>query len=144
MPCQTNYFPLIIRNGHQKGSSLFFLFFAFYSSSVLHNYKKQALTFSFHPFLPFMYGKLFESSALMHLSAVKSLISALRQLSHQCVAATATAFGPSSSQKLGSISFSVERMISILVNNLHSMWCQWFWIQCLHMFITNMVLHMVF
>lgn len=114
-------FSLIIRNGHQKGSSLFFLFFAFYFSSVLHNCKKQALTFSFHPFLPFMYGKLFESSALMHLSAVKSLISALRQLSHQCVAATATAFGPSSSQKLGSISFSVERMISILVNNLHSM-----------------------
>ncbi|KAK4596244.1 hypothetical protein RGQ29_014332 [Quercus rubra] len=64
-------------------------------------------------------SQLFESSALMHLSAVKSLISALRQLSHQCVAATATAFGPSSSQKLGSISFSVERMISILVNNLH-------------------------
>lgn len=127
MPCQTNYFPLIIRNGHQKGSSLFFIYlFAFYFSSVLHNYKKQALTFSFHPFLPFIYGKLFESSALMHLSAVKSLLSALRQLSHQCVAATATAFGPSSSQKLGSISFSVERMISILVNNLHSMWCQWF------------------
>ncbi|KAK7838901.1 protein mon2 like protein [Quercus suber] len=64
-------------------------------------------------------SQLFESSALMHLSAVKSLISALRQLSHQCLAATATAFGPSSSQKLGSISFSVERMISILVNNLH-------------------------
>ena len=127
-----------------KRAPLFFLFFAFYFSSVLHNYKKQALTFSFHPFLPFMYGKLFESSALMHLSAVKSLISALRQLSHQCVAATATAFGPSSSQKLGSISFSVERMISILVNNLHSMWCQWFWIQCFHMFIANMVLHIVF
>lgn len=64
-------------------------------------------------------SQLFESSALMHLSAVKSLLSALRQLSHQCMAAAASAIGPTSSQKLGSISFSVERMISILVNNLH-------------------------
>jgi hypothetical protein len=57
----------------------------------------------------------------MHLSAIKSLLSALHQLSHQCVAVASSAFGPASSQKFGSISFSVERMVSILVNNLHSM-----------------------
>ncbi|KAL6528116.1 hypothetical protein OROHE_015066 [Orobanche hederae] len=33
-------------------------------------------------------SQLFESSALMHVSAVKSLLSALRQLSCQCIAAT--------------------------------------------------------
>lgn len=64
-------------------------------------------------------SQLFESSALMHISAVKSLLSALRQLSHQCMIGTSSSFGPTSSQKIGSISFSVERMISILVNNLH-------------------------
>ncbi|XP_024026387.1 protein MON2 homolog [Morus notabilis] len=64
-------------------------------------------------------SQLFESSALMHISAVKSLLSALRQLSEQCVSATSIVSGPTSSQKLGSITFSVERMISILVNNLH-------------------------
>ncbi|KAE8010084.1 hypothetical protein FH972_006478 [Carpinus fangiana] len=64
-------------------------------------------------------SQLFESSALMHLSAIKSLLSALHQLSHQCVAVASSAFGPASSQKFGSISFSVERMVSILVNNLH-------------------------
>lgn len=64
--------------------------------------------------------KLFESSAMMHVSAVKSLLSALRQLSHQCIAGTLGGFGQGSSQKIGSISFSVERMISILVSNLHS------------------------
>lgn len=69
----------------------------------------------------FSVWKLFESSALMHISAVKSLLSALRQLSEQCVSATSIVSGPTSSQKLGSITFSVERMISILVNNLHSM-----------------------
>ncbi|KAL5770732.1 hypothetical protein ACOSP7_014886 [Xanthoceras sorbifolium] len=64
-------------------------------------------------------SQLFESSALMHISAVKSLLSALRQLSYQCMVGTSSSSGPTSSQKLGSISFSVERMISILVNNLH-------------------------
>ncbi|KAH9688317.1 ARM repeat superfamily protein [Citrus sinensis] len=64
-------------------------------------------------------SQLFESSALMHISAVKSLLSALHQLSHQCMIGTSSSFGPTSSQKIGSISFSVERMISILVNNLH-------------------------
>ncbi|XP_021281525.1 protein MON2 homolog isoform X2 [Herrania umbratica] len=64
-------------------------------------------------------SQLFESSALMHISAVKSLLSALCQLSHQCMVETSSGFGPATSQKIGSISFSVERMISILVNNLH-------------------------
>ncbi|KAF4374415.1 hypothetical protein G4B88_026302 [Cannabis sativa] len=64
-------------------------------------------------------SQLFESSALMHISAVKSLLSALRQLSEQCISGSSSGAGPSSSQKLGSITFSVERMISILVNNLH-------------------------
>ncbi|KAH1229752.1 Protein MON2 [Glycine max] len=62
-------------------------------------------------------SQLFESSALMHISAVKSLLSALCQLSHQCM--TSSSLGPTTSQKIGSISFSVERMISILVNNVH-------------------------
>ncbi|KAF8388069.1 hypothetical protein HHK36_026735 [Tetracentron sinense] len=65
-------------------------------------------------------SQLFESSALMHISAVKSLLSALRQLSHQCIPGTSSGFGQTSSQQTGSISFSVERMILILVNNLHS------------------------
>ncbi|KAA8544984.1 hypothetical protein F0562_019799 [Nyssa sinensis] len=64
-------------------------------------------------------SQLFESSALMHISAVKSLLSALCQLSHQCMTGTLSGFGQASNQKIGSISFSVERMISILVNNLH-------------------------
>ncbi|KAL2942428.1 Protein MON2-like protein [Bienertia sinuspersici] len=64
-------------------------------------------------------SQLFESSALMHISAVKSLVSALCQLSQQSLPGTASGFPASSSQKIGSISFSVERMISILVNNVH-------------------------
>ncbi|XP_027363555.1 protein MON2 homolog isoform X3 [Abrus precatorius] len=64
-------------------------------------------------------SQLFESSALMHISAVKSLLSALCQLSHQCMPGTSSSLGPTTSQKIGSISFSVERMISILVNNVH-------------------------
>ncbi|KAH1083507.1 hypothetical protein J1N35_023268 [Gossypium stocksii] len=70
-------------------------------------------------------SQLFESSALMHISAVKSLLSALCQLSHQCMLDTSSGFGPSTSQKIGSISFSVERMISILVNNLHRVLPLW-------------------
>lgn len=64
--------------------------------------------------------KLFESSGLMQISAVKSLLSALCQLSHQCVTEDVSGVGQASSQKIGSISFSVERIISILVNNIHS------------------------
>ncbi|KAI4364422.1 hypothetical protein MLD38_020517 [Melastoma candidum] len=64
-------------------------------------------------------SQLFESSALMHISAVKSLLVALHQLSHQCIVGTSRVPGPALNPKLGTISFSVERMISILVNNLH-------------------------
>ncbi|KAL9341678.1 hypothetical protein Peur_065003 [Populus x canadensis] len=64
-------------------------------------------------------SQLFESSAMMHISAVKSLLSALCQLSHQCMLGTSSGVGLALSQKIGSITFSVERMISILVNNLH-------------------------
>ncbi|XP_048135952.1 protein MON2 homolog isoform X2 [Rhodamnia argentea] len=64
-------------------------------------------------------SQLFESSALMHISAVKSLLTALRQLSHQSLTGMSSVFGAASSQKIGTISFSVEGMMSILVNNLH-------------------------
>lgn len=64
-------------------------------------------------------SQLFESSGIMHVSAVKSLLSALRQLSYQCMQGIVGGPGQASSQKIGSISFSVERMISILVSNLH-------------------------
>ncbi|XP_018483397.1 uncharacterized protein LOC108854355 isoform X1 [Raphanus sativus] len=64
-------------------------------------------------------SQLFESSALMHVSAVKSLLSALHMLSHQSMTETSESVSSASSKKIGSISFSVDRMISILVNNLH-------------------------
>ncbi|CAG7872296.1 unnamed protein product [Brassica rapa] len=64
-------------------------------------------------------SQLFESSALMHVSAVKSLLSALYMLSHQSMTETSDSVSSASSKKIGSISFSVDRMISILVNNLH-------------------------
>ncbi|KAI3669236.1 hypothetical protein L6452_40463 [Arctium lappa] len=70
-------------------------------------------------------SQLFESSGLMHISAVKSLLSALRQLSHQSMAGTLSGIAQTSSQKTGSISFAVERMISILVNNLHRIQPLW-------------------
>ncbi|XP_019258208.1 PREDICTED: protein MON2 homolog isoform X2 [Nicotiana attenuata] len=70
-------------------------------------------------------SQLFESSALMDVAAVKSLLSALRQLSHQCMSAAVSSFGPPSSQKSGSICFSVERMLSILVNNMHRVGPLW-------------------
>lgn len=58
----------------------------------------------------------------MHISAVKSLLSALRQLSNQHVPGSLSGLGQTSSLQIGSITFSVERMITILVNNLNSMW----------------------
>lgn len=70
-------------------------------------------------------SQLFESSGLMHISAVKSLLSALRQLSHQSMAGTLSGIAQTSNQKTGSISFAVERMISILVNNLHRIQPLW-------------------
>jgi hypothetical protein len=59
--------------------------------------------------------QLFESSALMNVTAVKSLLSALHQLSCQHIPGNSQLSG----QQIGSIAFSVERMTSILVNNLH-------------------------
>ncbi|XP_058086558.1 uncharacterized protein LOC131233785 [Magnolia sinica] len=64
-------------------------------------------------------SQLFESSALMHLSAVKSLLSALHQLSNQCISGNFSGSGQTLGQQIGSITFAVERMISILLNNLH-------------------------
>ncbi|KFK26462.1 hypothetical protein AALP_AA8G252200 [Arabis alpina] len=64
-------------------------------------------------------SQLFESSALMHVSAVKSLLSALHMLVHQSMTETSGSVSSASSKQIGNISFSVDRMISILVNNLH-------------------------
>ncbi|XP_010494058.1 PREDICTED: protein MON2 homolog isoform X4 [Camelina sativa] len=64
-------------------------------------------------------SQLFESSALMQVSSVKSLLSALHMLSHQSMTETSGSVSSASSKQIGSISFSVDRMISILVNNLH-------------------------
>ncbi|ERM93505.1 protein MON2 homolog isoform X2 [Amborella trichopoda] len=76
-------------------------------------------------------SKLFESSAIMDTFAVKSLLSALRMLSNQCMRGSLSSFGqspgsnsggylpPGSSQQIGCITFSVERMLAILNNNLH-------------------------
>ncbi|XP_022719220.1 protein MON2 homolog isoform X2 [Durio zibethinus] len=89
------------------------------STSVPRLTRESSGQYSDFSILSSLNSQLFESSALMHISAVKSLLSALCQLSHQCMVDTSSGFGPSTSQKIGSISFSVERMISILVNNLH-------------------------
>ncbi|KAG8391013.1 hypothetical protein BUALT_Bualt01G0143800 [Buddleja alternifolia] len=70
-------------------------------------------------------SQLFESSALMHVSAVQSLLSALRQLSRQCMAETLSSIGQTSTQKIGIISFAVERILSILVSNLHRVEALW-------------------
>ncbi|XAR64453.1 hypothetical protein NMG60_11024804 [Bertholletia excelsa] len=78
-------------------------------------------------------SQLFESSALMNVSAVKSLLSALRQLSCQCMTGNVSGVGQVSSQKIGSISFCVERMISVLVNNLHRV--EPFWDQVIGHFL---------
>ncbi|KAL9233252.1 hypothetical protein vseg_008273 [Gypsophila vaccaria] len=70
-------------------------------------------------------SQLFESSALMHISAVKSLVSALCLLSEQSLRGASSGFAPASTQKMGSISFSVERIICILVNNVHRVEALW-------------------
>ncbi|XWS58298.1 hypothetical protein CRYUN_Cryun08bG0021900 [Craigia yunnanensis] len=89
------------------------------SASVPRLTRESSGQYSDFSILSSLNSQLFESSALMHISAVESLLSALCQLSHQCMVETSSGFGPATSQKIGSISFSVERMISILVNNLH-------------------------
>ncbi|CAN6439754.1 unnamed protein product [Victoria cruziana] len=78
-------------------------------------------------------SQLFESSAMMHISAVKSLLSALRNLSNQHSVVRIHSPGQASvspqtsgisafvgsAQQIGSITFSIERMIAILKSNLH-------------------------
>lgn len=64
-------------------------------------------------------SQLFESSALMHVSAVKSLLSALRQLSSQCISGYPSGMGQALNQQIGSVAFCVESITSVLVNNLH-------------------------
>ncbi|KAE9589615.1 putative mon2, dimerization and cyclophilin-binding domain, guanine nucleotide exchange factor [Lupinus albus] len=81
--------------------------------------RESSSQFSDFNILSSLNSQLFESSALMHISAVKSLLSALCQLSHQCMSGTSSGLGPTASQKIGTISFSVERMLSILVNNVY-------------------------
>ncbi|KAL5702278.1 hypothetical protein ACHQM5_027513 [Ranunculus cassubicifolius] len=64
-------------------------------------------------------SQLFESSALMHISAVKSLLTALSHLSNQSLPGNSSGFGQTSGVQVGSIGFSVDRMISVLINNIH-------------------------
>lgn len=87
--------------------------------------REQSGQYSEFSILSSLNSQLFESSGLMHISAVKSLLSALRQLSHQSMAGTLSGISQTSNQKTGSISFAVERMISILVNNLHRIQPLW-------------------
>ncbi|RLN22029.1 hypothetical protein C2845_PM07G24560 [Panicum miliaceum] len=78
-------------------------------------------------------SQLFESSALMNIAAVKSLLSALHQLSSQHISGSSQLSG----QQIGSISFSVERMASILVNNLHRVEPIWDQIAAHHLELAN-------
>lgn len=56
----------------------------------------------------------------MHMAAVKSLLSSLHQLSNQFISNTSSGLGQASIQQSGNIKFSIEKTISIVVNNLHS------------------------
>ncbi|KAM3332856.1 hypothetical protein ACQJBY_028158 [Aegilops geniculata] len=78
-------------------------------------------------------SQLFESSALMNVAAVKSLLSALHQLSSQHISGNSQLSG----QQIGSIAFSVERMTSILVNNLHRVESIWDQIAAHHLELAN-------
>ncbi|TVU34939.1 hypothetical protein EJB05_16797 [Eragrostis curvula] len=78
-------------------------------------------------------SQLFESSALMNIAAVKSLLSALHQLSSQHISGNSQLSG----QQIGCISFSVERMTSILVNNLHRVEPIWDQIAAHHLELAN-------
>ncbi|CAM0883431.1 unnamed protein product [Alopecurus aequalis] len=78
-------------------------------------------------------SQLFESSALMNVTAVKSLLSALHQLSSQHISGNSQL----SSQQIGSVAFSVEHMTSILVNNLHRVEPIWDQIAAHHLELAN-------
>ncbi|WOL08916.1 hypothetical protein Cni_G17669 [Canna indica] len=85
------------------------------SSSVSRIARETSGQYSDFHILSSLNSQLFESSALMHVSAVKSLLSALCQLSSQCSSGNSQ----TASQQISGVAFSVERMTSILVNNLH-------------------------
>ncbi|GAB2246516.1 hypothetical protein Droror1_Dr00002009 [Drosera rotundifolia] len=89
------------------------------STSVPRLTKESSGQYSDFNILSSLNSQLFESSALMHLSAVKSLLSALSQLSQRFLEGGSSSVGQASAQRIGSISFSVDRMTSMLVNNLH-------------------------
>ncbi|VAH80547.1 unnamed protein product [Triticum turgidum subsp. durum] len=69
----------------------------------------------------------------MNVAAVKSLLSALHQLSSQHISGNSQLSG----QQIGSIAFSVERMTSILVNNLHRVESIWDQIAAHHLELAN-------
>ncbi|XP_078175701.1 ARM repeat superfamily protein isoform X2 [Carex rostrata] len=79
------------------------------STSVSRILRESSGQYSDFHILSSLNSQLFESSALMNVYAVKSLLSALCQLSSQFI----------SGQNIGSVSFSVQRMTTILLNNLH-------------------------
>ncbi|OAY78947.1 Protein MON [Ananas comosus] len=85
------------------------------STSVSRVTRESSGQYSDFHILSSLNSQLFESSAMMHVSAVKSLLTALRQLSSQCLSGNSQLLG----QHIGTVVFSVERMASILVNNLH-------------------------
>ncbi|XP_026446495.1 protein MON2 homolog isoform X1 [Papaver somniferum] len=89
------------------------------SASVPRLTRESSGQYSDFSILSSLNSQLFESSAMMHISAVKSLLSALRQLSNQCMPGNSSNPVQTSSQHIGSITFSVEKMISILTNNMH-------------------------
>ncbi|VAH64546.1 unnamed protein product [Triticum turgidum subsp. durum] len=69
----------------------------------------------------------------MNVAAVKSLLSALHQLSSQHISGNSQLSG----QQIGSIAFSVERMTSILINNLHRVESIWDQIAAHHLELAN-------
>lgn len=89
------------------------------SSSVSRLTRETSGQYSDFNILSSLNSQLFESSALMHVSAVKSLLSALHQLSSQCISGYPSGTGQALNQQIGSVAFCVGRIISVLVNNLH-------------------------
>ncbi|XP_068649645.1 uncharacterized protein [Aristolochia californica] len=89
------------------------------SSAVPRLMRDTSGQFSDFNILSSLNSQLFECSALMHISAVKALLSALRLLSHQYAYGNFSGAGQASTQQTGNITFSVERMTSVLINNLH-------------------------
>lgn len=103
------------------------------SSSVSRLSRDTSGQYSDFHILSSLNSQLFESSALMNIAAVKSLLSALHQLSSQHISGNSQLSG----QQIGSIAFSVERMMSILVNNLHRVEPIWDQIAAHHLELAN-------